>query len=83
LIHKVIFFKDPECDPEQLVEAVKLLQQLGNSSDVLINSFLAHQAVQLTGFLQQLMKQIDIVKNPSKVSICVLIICFIFLYLSL
>jgi len=65
--HKLeLRLEDPSCDPEQLLEAVKLLRQLGNNTDDLINSFLAHQAVNLRQHLEQLDKQIRIVKDPTK-----------------
>jgi len=59
--------EEPNCDAEQLAEAVQLLQQLGADPQHLINSFLTHETVKLSQSLQVLRNQIELVKEPNKV----------------
>jgi len=56
--------KNPNCNGEQLCEAVELLQQLGCPTDSLMTSYLEHEAVKLTGALDELREQIRLISNP-------------------
>ena len=60
-----LVFQDPACTGEQLTEAVKLLQQLGVSTDSLCISYLGHEAFHLTKPLRELEEQVKIIENPE------------------
>eukprot|EP00088_Acartia_fossae_P012119 TRINITY_DN16216_c0_g1_i3.p1 TRINITY_DN16216_c0_g1~~TRINITY_DN16216_c0_g1_i3.p1 ORF type:complete len:783 (+),score=196.71 TRINITY_DN16216_c0_g1_i3:323-2350(+) len=60
--------QDPDVSAEQLSESVRLLQELGNPADNLIQTFLAHEAVKLDKSLEVLRAQVHLCQDPTKVN---------------
>ena len=69
--------QDPDVSAEQLSESVRLLQELGNPADNLIQTFLAHEAVKLDKSLEVLRAQVQLCQDPTKVRFIYMVVIYL------